>query len=65
MVKHTTLAACAMQLAAASAAMPGRRSHDCSGIAVPDMDQAVTFFTDVMGCQKASHSDLSPMTPRQ
>ena len=33
--------------------LPGMRGHDHTGVTVPDMNQAVTFFTDVLGCQKA------------
>ena len=33
--------------------LPGIRGHDHTGITVPDMKQAVTFFVDVLGCQKA------------
>jgi catechol 2,3-dioxygenase-like lactoylglutathione lyase family enzyme len=33
--------------------LPGLRGHDHTGITVPDMDQAVHFFTDVLGCQAA------------
>ena len=29
------------------------RGHDHTGITVPDMKQAVTFFEDVLGCKKA------------
>jgi catechol 2,3-dioxygenase-like lactoylglutathione lyase family enzyme len=47
----------AMTLAAAAPAsaegLPGMRGHDHTGITVPDMKQAVTFFVDVLGCQKA------------
>jgi catechol 2,3-dioxygenase-like lactoylglutathione lyase family enzyme len=32
--------------------IPGMRGHDHTGITVPDMQQAVDFFTDVIGCQK-------------
>jgi catechol 2,3-dioxygenase-like lactoylglutathione lyase family enzyme len=32
--------------------LPGMRGHDHTGITVPDMAQAITFFTDVLGCQK-------------
>ena len=40
--------------AAASAdSIPGMRGHDHTGITVPDMKQAVDFFTDVVGCKKA------------
>ena len=33
--------------------LPGLRGHDHTGITVPDMDQAVHFFTDVLGCKAA------------
>ena len=33
--------------------IPGMRGHDHTGITVPDMAQAVTFFTEVLGCAKA------------
>lgn len=33
--------------------IPGMRGHDHTGITVPDMKQAVSFFTDVVGCEKA------------
>jgi catechol 2,3-dioxygenase-like lactoylglutathione lyase family enzyme len=33
--------------------LPGLRGHDHTGVTVPDMNQAVTFFTDVLGCKKA------------
>ena len=29
------------------------RGHDHTGVTVPDMDQALTFFVDVLGCKKA------------
>ena len=32
--------------------LPGMRGHDHTGITVPDMDQAVKFFTEIVGCQK-------------
>jgi catechol 2,3-dioxygenase-like lactoylglutathione lyase family enzyme len=32
---------------------PGMRGTDHVGVTVPDMDQATTFFTDVLGCQLA------------
>jgi catechol 2,3-dioxygenase-like lactoylglutathione lyase family enzyme len=31
--------------------MPGFRGTDHLGITVPDIDQAITFFRDVIGCQ--------------
>lgn len=33
---------------------PGMRGMDHVGITVPDMDQAIGFFTDVLGCAKAT-----------
>src|SRR6187401_3875793 len=33
--------------------IPGMRGHDHTGITVPDMKQAVDFFTEVVGCKKA------------
>ena len=55
MMKRALLAACSMLLtvASASAGIPGMRGHDHTGVTVPDMDQAVAFFTDILGCQKA------------
>jgi catechol 2,3-dioxygenase-like lactoylglutathione lyase family enzyme len=32
--------------------LPGMRGHDHTGVTVPDMGQAVTFFTAILGCQK-------------
>jgi catechol 2,3-dioxygenase-like lactoylglutathione lyase family enzyme len=54
-----TLAAGATILAAATGAasadgIPGMRGHDHTGVTVPDMSQAVAFFTDVLGCKKAT-----------
>ena len=49
--------ACGTLLAAAGGAnaqgLPGMRGHDHTGVTVPDMAQAVTFFTEVVGCKKA------------
>ena len=55
MPKRALLAASAMLLSVtfAQAGIPGMRGHDHTGITVPDMDQAVAFFTDILGCQKA------------
>jgi catechol 2,3-dioxygenase-like lactoylglutathione lyase family enzyme len=39
--------------AAQADGLPGMRGHDHTGITVPDMKQAVDFFVDVLGCQKA------------
>ena len=38
---------------ASADSIPGMRGHDHTGITVPDMAQAVTFFTEVIGCKKA------------
>ena len=38
---------------AAASSIPGMHGHDHTGITVPDMKQAVDFFTDVVGCKKA------------
>lgn len=45
-------AACGVGAAAADS-IPGLRGHDHTGITVPDMKQAVEFFTEVVGCKKA------------
>ncbi len=39
--------------AASADAIPGMRGHDHTGITVPDMGEAVDFFTNVVGCRKA------------
>jgi len=39
--------------AAQADGLPGMRGHDHTGVTVPDMDQAVHFFVDVLGCKKA------------
>jgi catechol 2,3-dioxygenase-like lactoylglutathione lyase family enzyme len=39
--------------AASADSIPGMRGHDHTGITVPDMKQAVEFFTEVVGCKKA------------
>jgi len=50
----TLLAALIGGFGAASAdSIPGMRGHDHTGITVPDMKQAVEFFTEVVGCKKA------------
>lgn len=38
---------------ASADSIPGMRGHDHTGITVPDMKQAVDFFTDIVGCKKA------------
>jgi catechol 2,3-dioxygenase-like lactoylglutathione lyase family enzyme len=55
--RKAMVAALALALGLAGAAkadsMPGMLGHDHTGITVPDMDQAVKFFTEVIGCKKA------------
>jgi len=55
MLKRALLAAGSLLLTVsiAQAGLPGMRGHDHTGVTVPDMDQAVAFFTDILGCQKA------------
>ncbi|MGE3871685.1 MAG: VOC family protein [Parvibaculaceae bacterium] len=38
---------------AAAGGLPGLRGHDHTGITVPDIKQALDFFTNVLGCQHA------------
>ncbi|MER8693185.1 VOC family protein [Mesorhizobium opportunistum] len=38
---------------ASASSIPGMRGHDHTGITVPDMKQAVDFFTEVVGCKNA------------
>lgn len=33
--------------------LPRMQGHDHTGVAVPDMNQAVTVFVDALGCRKA------------
>ena len=35
-------------------AIPGMRGHDHTGVTVPNMAEAVDFFTNVIGCSKAT-----------
>jgi len=44
----------AFSLASASAgSLPGLRGHDHTGVTVPDIKQAIDFFTNILGCQQA------------
>jgi len=55
-IRRTTFALATLLAFAGSASadgIPGMRGHDHTGITVPDMAQAVDFFTNVVGCQKA------------
>ncbi|RWG56039.1 MAG: glyoxalase [Mesorhizobium sp.] len=38
---------------ASADSIPGMRGHDHTGVTVPDMKQAVDFFTNMVGCKKA------------
>jgi catechol 2,3-dioxygenase-like lactoylglutathione lyase family enzyme len=38
---------------ATAGGLPGLRGHDHTGITVPDIKQAIDFFTNVLGCQQA------------
>ena len=46
--------AIALPLPAAAEPLPGMRGVDHIGITVPDMAEAETFFTDILGCAKAT-----------
>jgi catechol 2,3-dioxygenase-like lactoylglutathione lyase family enzyme len=39
--------------AAEAQGIPGMRGHDHTGVTVPDMAQAVDFFVNIVGCEKA------------
>jgi catechol 2,3-dioxygenase-like lactoylglutathione lyase family enzyme len=54
-IRDATLAAAVLaSIGTASAgSIPGMRGHDHTGVTVPDMKQAVDFFTEVVGCKKA------------
>ena len=55
-IRKTAVAAAAVLVGAGAAwadSIPGLRGHDHTGITVPDIKQAVAFFTDVVGCKKA------------
>ena len=54
-MKAATIAAgmAGAAIAPASAdSIPGMRGHDHTGVTVPDMQRAVDFFTNIIGCQK-------------
>ena len=48
------VAAAALPAVSAADPMPGVRGMNHIGLTVPDLGEAVTFFTDVLGCQKAT-----------
>jgi len=54
-LRNAALAAAVLGSAGIASAdsIPGMRGHDHTGITVPDMKQAVDFFTEVVGCKKA------------
>ena len=47
-----SLAFCLLTPAMAGS-LPGLRGHDHTGVTVPDIKQALDFFTNVLGCQHA------------
>ena len=47
-------AAAALPAVSAADPMPGVRGMNHIGLTVPDLNEAVTFFTNVLGCQKAT-----------
>jgi len=47
-----SLAVCLITPAMAGS-LPGLRGHDHTGVTVPDIKQALDFFTNVLGCQHA------------
>lgn len=49
-----TAALILLPLAATADPLPGMRGIDHVGLTVPDLDQATTFFSEVMGCQKVT-----------
>ena len=55
MLRNTVLAATMLAGAGVASAdsIPGMRGHDHTGVTVPDMTEAVDFFTNVIGCKKA------------
>lgn len=48
-----SLAACLLAAPAMAGSLPGLRGHDHTGVTVPDIKQALDFFTNVLGCQHA------------
>ena len=50
----TGLALFAFPVCAGADGLPTLRGHDHTGITVPDINQAVSFFVDVLGCRKAT-----------
>jgi catechol 2,3-dioxygenase-like lactoylglutathione lyase family enzyme len=55
MVRLAAVAVAALSMAGVARAdsLPGLRGHDHTGITVPDMAQALDFFTNVLGCKAA------------
>lgn len=45
--------ACCLSAPAAAGSLPGLRGHDHTGVTVPDIKQALDFFTNVLGCELA------------
>lgn len=58
-MKHSILAAAALAMtmgisAAGAENLPGVRGINHIGLTVPDIDEAESFFADVLGCEKAT-----------
>lgn len=51
-VRNAVVATMAATGVASAQGIPGMRGHDHTGVTVPDMQQAVSFFTEVIGCEK-------------
>lgn len=53
--RNILIGACALlALPAAAETLPGMRGVNHIGLTVPDLAEATTFFTDVLGCAKAT-----------
>jgi catechol 2,3-dioxygenase-like lactoylglutathione lyase family enzyme len=50
----TGVALLAWSCQACADGLPTMRGHDHTGITVPDMNQALNFFVDILGCRKAT-----------
>jgi catechol 2,3-dioxygenase-like lactoylglutathione lyase family enzyme len=44
---------CCLWAPAVAGSLPGLRGHDHTGVTVPDIKQALDFFTNVLGCELA------------
>lgn len=53
MKRTAAIILCLLAAPALATPVPGVRGVNHIGVTVPDMDQATSFFTDVLGCEKA------------